>query len=103
MIDPERYYIIVNQSAVFGTGLREHEIRNRLCAIKAQGEITKDFIPGQATTIEDDGRVKWTVTRSHKLAPDGVKTIAFVVASQRYRQESESVSRGVRFRKRFSC
>ena len=88
MLDPDRFYIVVRTQAIFGTGVTEAEARRRLCAIKSQGEKAPDYFPGQITTIEDDGRIRWTVTRSTKRAPDGKKLLAFVVASERYAPET---------------
>lgn len=97
MIDPDNFYIVVRAAAVFGTGLTEAEVRRRLCALKSPGQKAPDFYPGQATTIEDDGRVRWTVTRSSRRAPDGKKLVAFVVASERY--AAEAVPRRERLRR----
>jgi hypothetical protein len=91
MINPDKYYIVVTHRAAFGTGLDEAEIRNRLCMIDTPSVQTADHFPGQHTTIEDDGKVHWTVTRSQKQAPDGKKLMAFVVGSRRYKPEPATV------------
>lgn len=94
MINANNYYLVVRHEAVNASGVTESEIRKRLCSGQTETELAKDWHPGQPTTIEDDGRVRWTVTRSRQIAPDGKKRCAYVVAAVRYRNEQPQSRRG---------
>lgn len=96
MIDPNIYYLVVRVEAAHSSGLTDADIRKRLCSGQTRGSHTDDFIPGQHTTIEDDGRVRWKVTRTDRKAPDGKKKMAFAVAAERYADEPNRVRKSSR-------
>jgi hypothetical protein len=82
MVDPDRYYIVVRWDATLATRIPERQVRSRICQGTTTVKKLDDYRPGQLTTVEDDGRFQWIVTRSPEIAPDGEKRIAYVVSGR---------------------
>lgn len=83
VFNPDEHYAVVTKQATRFTGVGERSVLNRVIACHEDQEQCDDW-NGQPTTIIDDGRVEWTVTISDRMAPDGVKRMAFIIDGNRY-------------------
>ena len=87
VINPNRYFVVVRFEVVGQSGVEMADIRRRLCSGNTWSEAAEDFIPGQATSWEYDGRFRWLVTRTNRPAPDPTKRqkLAFVVKGELFK------------------
>jgi hypothetical protein len=84
VIEFKAYYTVVRKHVPFVTGVPREEIPRR---IYRQDTTTKsEFVShrtGVKTVLEFDGEIFWRVGLSDRIAPDGVKRIAYVVGGIR--------------------
>ena len=88
MISADNYYLVCKVAVAVGSQIDHVEIKNRIFKKTTVSLPAPDYILGQPTTLEDDGYVRWTVTRTDKISPDGRKKMAYVVGWARYKDES---------------
>jgi hypothetical protein len=88
MVSPDNYYLVCKVAVAASSQIDHVEIKNRIFKKTTVSIPVSDYMPGQPTTLEDDGYVKWTVTRTNKVSPDGWKKMAYVVGWARYKDES---------------
>lgn len=91
MINPKRWYIVVTKNATLRSGIPMRDTKHRLMHSACTSAPAPDFRPGQRTTIEDDGFVRWTVTRTGDRSPSGNLGIAIVVDAERYKPEPTAI------------
>lgn len=86
LFDPEQWFAVVTGNAVKSTGVRKDNVLKRVCSRDSE-QRTCGRWRNQPAVIVDDGRVRWTVTFSDKVAHDGRKKIAYIVEGERYADE----------------
>jgi len=80
MIDPNKYYIVVNQRASLKSGLSPSEICDRICRGTSTIKQVKDYIPDQPTFAEDDGKGwQWIASITDRPSPAKNLKMAYVV------------------------
>jgi hypothetical protein len=84
--DPDQWFAVVTGNAVKSTGVRKDEVLKRVCARNSEQRTCGSW-GSQPAVIVDDGRVRWTVTFSEKVAHDGRKKVAYIVEGDRYAEE----------------
>jgi len=90
MINANDYYLVCTKTAAANACIDHVDIKNRIFKKTTVSSPAPEYFPGQVTTLEDDGYVKWTVTLTNKVSPAGDKKMAFVVGSMRYREEPQA-------------
>jgi hypothetical protein len=83
IFDPDEWYVIATHEAVQAGRVQKPELLSRVCSNKTRQREADNWREQKAVFV-DDGSVEWLVTFSNKLAPDGIKRIAFVVGANRY-------------------